>query len=85
MDDMHGMDAAELGVRLRELEDKVDTILRYLGIAYPPGSLDPSTMPDVMQAVRAGRKIQAIKLYRERTGLSLGEAKDAIDELTRGR
>jgi ribosomal protein L7/L12 len=84
MDDM-GMDAAELGARLRILEDKVDAILHHLGIAYPPGSSDPRTMPDVMQAVHAGRTIQAIKIYRQYTGVGLKQAKDAIDEVSRGR
>ncbi len=33
----------------------------------------------VMRAVRAGRKIAAIKLLREETGLGLKEAKEVID------
>lgn len=82
---MHGMDAGELAVRLRLLEDKVDAILRHLGIAYPLGSLDPRTMPDVMPAVHADHKIRAIKIYREHTGVGLTQAKDAIDEVTRRR
>jgi ribosomal protein L7/L12 len=36
---------------------------------------------DVVQLIRAGQKIAAIKLYRERTGVGLKEAKDAIDAL----
>ena len=32
---------------------------------------------------QAGRKIAAIKLYRESTGLGLKEAKDAVEELGR--
>ena len=32
----------------------------------------------------AGRKLEAIRLYRERTGLGLAEAKDAIEALERG-
>jgi ribosomal protein L7/L12 len=34
---------------------------------------------DVQAAVRAGRKIEAIKLLRERTGLGLAEAKAAVE------
>ena len=33
--------------------------------------------------LRAGRKIEAIKSLRERTGLGLKEAKDAVDRLER--
>ena len=35
----------------------------------------------VLQAVDAGRKIDAIKLLREETGLGLKEAKHEIDQL----
>jgi len=36
----------------------------------------------VLKAVDAGRKIEAIKLLREETGLGLQDAKDEIDQLT---
>ena len=39
----------------------------------------------VLQAVDAGRKIEAIKLLREETGLGLKDAKHAIDKLIRDR
>ncbi|HSH05458.1 MAG TPA: ribosomal protein L7/L12 [Anaerolineae bacterium] len=35
----------------------------------------------VQEAIRSGRKINAIKRYRELTGVGLKEAKEAIDEL----
>ena len=35
----------------------------------------------IMNALIAGRKIEAIKLYREATGKGLKEAKDFIDRL----
>lgn len=35
----------------------------------------------VKNAVDAGRKIEAIKIYREENGVGLKEAKDAIDHL----
>lgn len=37
--------------------------------------------PDVELLVREGRVIDAIKLYREQTGVSLAEAKQAVDRL----
>ena len=36
---------------------------------------------DVMQAVVAGRKIEAIKRLREQTGMGLMEAKEVVDSL----
>lgn len=39
--------------------------------------------PDVMALIQSGRKIDAIKLYRELHGTGLKEAKDAIESLER--
>lgn len=35
--------------------------------------------PDVLEALHAGRKIEAIKLLRERRGLGLKEAKQTVE------
>jgi ribosomal protein L7/L12 len=35
--------------------------------------------PDIAKAIAAGRKIEAIKLVRARTGLGLEEAKDLVE------
>jgi ribosomal protein L7/L12 len=49
----------------------------------PPGQpvLGPDASPE--QLLRAGRKIEAIKRYRELTGSGLKEAKDAVEALER--
>jgi len=39
-------------------------------------------MQRVNEAIFSGHKVQAIKLYREATGVGLKEAKDFIEELT---
>ena len=39
----------------------------------------------VIAAIDAGHKIEAIKILREETGLSLSEAKDAVDSLARAK
>lgn len=44
----------------------------------------PSLPPDVRSAVQAGRKIDAIRLLREATGLGLKEAKDAVEAFEAG-
>jgi large subunit ribosomal protein L7/L12 len=38
---------------------------------------------EIRALIRADRKIEAIKLVRERTGLDLAEAKDAVEALER--
>ncbi len=47
----------------------------------PDLHLDAATSAALVTLVRAGRKIDAIKLLRERTGLGLAEAKRAIDAM----
>jgi ribosomal protein L7/L12 len=71
--------------RLRRLEQKVDLILKHLGIEYR------DTMADLLtERVRAladdpSKKINAIKLHRQETGCGLKEAKDAIEAYIAGR
>ena len=48
--------------------------------AAATSSLGP---PQVIDAIRAGSQILAIKAYREATGAGLKEAKDAVDEIAR--
>lgn len=62
--------------RLRAIERKLDAIMAHLGIAE--GSND---VAEVRQLASNGRKIEAIKLYREQTGCGLAEAKAFVDSL----
>ena len=44
-----------------------------------------SVSDEVLAAVDAGRKIQAIKILREESGLGLADAKHVVDSLVRER
>jgi ribosomal protein L7/L12 len=48
-----------------------------LGALEPP----PAELEAVYVQLRRGRKIQAIKAYRELTGAALKEAKAAVDRM----
>ena len=50
-------------------------------VAAPPD--DPDFLAHVQQRLRAGQMIEAIKVYRERTGVGLKEAKDAVEDIQR--
>jgi len=58
------------------LERKINLILEHLG-------LDPNqgVNEQVLELMKSGQKIQAIKLYREQTGVGLKEAKDYVEGL----
>ncbi len=48
-----------------------------------PATGSPGRTDSIEAALAAGRKIDAIQLYRERDGVSLREAKDAVERLQR--
>ena len=50
-------------------------------IPQPPGPPPEPPCGDVEALMRAGKMIEAIKLYRLQTGCGLKEAKDAVDAL----
>lgn len=65
---------------LSRLEGKLDAVLKHQGIRFDPYGETP---PAVLDALRRGRTIEAIKAYRVATGVGLKEAKDHVDELRR--
>ncbi len=63
--------------KIDRLTAKLDLLLKANGIDPDP----PIQFSDrVRKAAAAGRKIEAIKLLREETGLGLRDAKDAVDK-----
>lgn len=66
---------------LERIERKIDAVLEHLDIA------DPSTAavtPELRDLVLEGRKIDAIKYYRQRSGEGLRKAKSVVDAIQRG-
>jgi hypothetical protein len=68
-----------IGVLFR-IEAKLDLLLKQANIRFDPYADLPH---EIAEAVRAGQKIKAIKLYRQNTGVGLKEAKDFIEEIQR--
>lgn len=67
--------------RVRELEDKLEFLYRSLNIQYMDPNKAPMNSPQLQEALRRGNKIEAIKIYRELTGVGLAEAKQAIESM----
>jgi sulfopyruvate decarboxylase TPP-binding subunit len=65
-----------MDLRLRRVERKLDAIINHMGIVINSG-----VDPQLLELVREGKKIEAIKLYRESTGVGLKEAKDFVESL----
>ncbi|MDN3353393.1 ribosomal protein L7/L12 [Actinomadura sp. DC4] len=69
-----------LDKRLARVERQLTLIMRRLEIEEPETPLTA-----VVAEIEQGRKIQAIKLYREQTGAGLAEAKEAVETMARER
>ena len=65
--------------RINELEDRLNFLYRQLNIEYADPNSDPIQSPPIQEALRRGNKIEAIKIYRDLTGVGLAEAKKVID------
>ena len=70
------------GIRKRqwEIERKLDAVLKHAGVQFDPYAAAP---PLVMEALRAGDKVEALRRYRKITGASLKEAREFVGELQR--
>ena len=77
--------------RLDRLERQVQFLLRYIGVdpeiaaadsaRFGVGPPAAAASPEIIALIQRGKPIQAIKVYRQMTGVSLKQAKDAIDAL----
>lgn len=67
--------------RVRELEEKLQYLYSRLNIDDRNRDTDPIQSPEIQEALRRGNKIEAIRIYRELTGVGLAEAKQAIERL----
>jgi ribosomal protein L7/L12 len=80
------------GVDLKQAKDEIDRLSdQVAGQAPPPvlpaplgKTLTESLSKKAVELVRQGKKIQAIKLVREHTGMGLKEAKEEVEALTGG-
>ena len=68
-----------LRARVAELETRVDYLYKHLGITF----VQDRNMGDarVIDMLKKGNKIEAIKIYREIYNVGLAEAKQAVDSL----
>jgi ribosomal protein L7/L12 len=80
------MNEAEIRMRLVKLENRVAYLFQELGLEEKyqvelANATLQTGLTDVIALLRRDQKISAIKLYREKTGVGLAEAKDAVERL----
>lgn len=75
----------QTGVELREAKRAVEQMEEELHMDWKPLPTPPPVVVEPSEEVRRlileGRKIPAIKLYREQTGVGLREAKDTVEAM----
>lgn len=64
--------------RLNAIDRKLRAIMEHLGVPGPAPEL-----VEVVSHLEQGNKIQAIKVYREKTGAGLAQAKSEVEALAR--
>ena len=74
----------DIQFRLRQLEEQVERLSAQAGLPWSAAMTPGATAgvdPEVVALASQGKKIEAIKRYRELTGVGLAEARDAVDRL----
>jgi len=70
------------GFSLKQAQEAVENIAT--GSSWQRTKIIPAERHDqITDLLRRNRKIEAIRLYRETTGVGLREAKDAVEEIAR--
>ena len=70
-------------LRIGELERRVKYLYETLNVGDPPPA-STTLSPEVQALAQQGNLIEAIKQYRAETGVSLAEAKVALDDYIGG-
>lgn len=74
---------ARTQARLRAVEQDLRRVMKHLGVKTAAEEAIGDRGAEIEALLRQGRKIQAIKLYRELTGEGLKESKEAVEAMER--
>ena len=74
----------QTGAGIREAKDAVEAIEQGRPFDLP-GQPNQDFESELTELLQAGRKIEAIQLFRERTGVGLKQAKDTVEAIQEGR
>ena len=69
----------QLRARIIKLEDRIEFLYKHLNIEYAEGRNLANVK--VVEMLKKGNKIEAIKIYREIYNAGLAEAKNAVEEI----
>lgn len=75
-------DLQHLRKRVTQLEGQVAFLYKHLGLTFVPET-NISDDPGIIELLKKGKMIDAIKIYRELNDAGLAEAKDAVEDIQR--
>ncbi|MBI5352886.1 MAG: ribosomal protein L7/L12 [Chloroflexi bacterium] len=75
---------ALLRLRIVRLEAQVDFLYKHLDVIFTENAHEADD-PQIIDALNRDNLIEAIKRYREITGLGLAEAKSAVEKIKKRR
>lgn len=73
-------DYIELLHRVGRMEARIDYLYKQLGYTYVPES-QAGDDPRIVDLIKKGKMIDAMRVYREINGATLPEAKAAVEEI----
>jgi ribosomal protein L7/L12 len=74
-------DISEIEDLFRRVEALEARVASFDGGTSPVAAADAPIDPQIVELMRQGRTIEAIKIYRDQTGVGLAEAKAAVEQL----
>jgi ribosomal protein L7/L12 len=84
MSSFEEQEIALLRQRIVRLETQVEYLYKHFSLTISENSSEGDD-PQIITALRAGNMLEAIKLFREKTGLSLAAAKSAVEDIKKKR
>ena len=73
-------DVAKLRARIIKLEGQVNFLYKKLNIEFVPET-QITDDPKIVEFLKKGQMLEAIKVHRQNTGAGLAEAKTAVEEM----
>ncbi|HTX91844.1 MAG TPA: hypothetical protein VMC09_11585 [Anaerolineales bacterium] len=73
-------EVSRLRGRIVHLEGQIAFLYKHLGVEFVP---EPAAADDprILEAIRNGKTLDAIRLFREIHGVGMGEATQGVDEI----
>ena len=84
MSSFEEQEIALLRQRIVRLEAQVEFLFKHFGVSMNENG-SPTVDPRIIEALKKNNIIEAIKIYREKTGVGLAEAKSAVEEINKTR